>query len=129
MLENGGGDIVNILGLSVFMGIPGKVAVMANKAGIPGLTRGLALEFGPDGIRANALCLGRIEVDRDIENYPNWEKYKDDLLNLSALRRTGSPEEVADVCCFFVSDKSSLITGQVLHVNAGLFPIFDISNV
>lgn len=127
MLKSGGGAIVNILGKTVYTGRAGKGHVIANKAGIPGLTRALALEFGADGIRVNALCLSMIDTDRNLENYDNWESYVDKAVRTTALKRIGEPKEVADVCAFLASDLSSYVTGQVIHVNGGSFPISDMA--
>lgn len=127
MLERGDGAIVNLVGKNVYVGRTGKSHVVANKAGIPGLTRALALEFGPDGIRANAVCPSLIDTDRDLENYENWADYEDKAARITALKRIGDPQEVADVCCFLCSDRSSYVTGQVLHVNGGSFPVMDLA--
>lgn len=125
MIELGDGRILNIVGDSIYSGTTQKTHVMANKAGIPGLTRGLAFEFGPEGIRSNAMSLGLIDTDRDLENYAGWEDVKRRASQKAALRRIGSPKEVADAACFLVSDHASFITGQTIHVNGGTFPITD----
>lgn len=117
------GTIVNIIGQSIYTGAPEKVHVMANKAGLVGLTRGLAQEFGPDGIRVNAACLGLIDTDRDVENYPDWEQYRQAREATTALGRLGTPTEVADAAAFLAGPAASYITGQVLHVNGGSYPI------
>lgn len=127
MMEAGEGAIVNMVGKNVFVGRAGKTHVVANKAGIPGLTRSLALEFGGDGVRVNAVCPSLIDTDRDPANYENWEAYEDKARRVSALKRIGDPQEVADVCCFLCSEKASYVTGQVLHVNGGSFPVMDLA--
>lgn len=127
MLETGGGAIVNVLGKTVYTGRAGKAHVIANKAGIPGLTRALALEFGPDGVRVNAMCLSMIDTERNLDNYDNWESYVDKAARTTALKRIGEPGEVADACRFLASDRASYVTGQVLHVNGGSFPISDMA--
>lgn len=129
MLEQDGGAIVNIVGKSIYTGLQGKTHVIANKAGIPGLTRALALELGEDNIRVNALCLGLINTDRDLENYDDWESHSKKTAQMTALKRNGEPKEVADVCCFLASQRASYVTGQVLHVNGGSFPISDLSSI
>lgn len=127
MIRDGGGAIVNLLGKNVYVGRAGKTHVVANKAGIPGLTRGLALEFGEDGIRANAVCPSLVDTDRDLENYENWDEYADKAARVTALKRIGEPDEVADAVCFLVSERASYVTGQVLHVNGGSFPAMDLA--
>lgn len=123
MIERGKGNIVNIAGITISLGMPGKTHVVANKAGIVGLTRGTALEFGADGVRSNMIVLGVIDTDRDSAKYQSWEDVRDRARDVSALGRVGYPDEVAEVCEYLVSDRSSYITGQVLHVNGGMFPI------
>jgi 3-oxoacyl-[acyl-carrier protein] reductase len=125
MLDRGDGRILNIVGDSAFKGTTQKTHVMAQKAGIPGLTRGLAMEFGPEGVRSNAISLGLIDTDRNLDNYDGWEQKKRRTSQMAALRRIGDPQEIADAALFFVSDRSSFITGQTVHVNGGTFPIFD----
>ncbi|WP_254280435.1 SDR family NAD(P)-dependent oxidoreductase [Haloarcula marina] len=129
MIAAGGGAIVNVVGSSIYTGITEKTHVMANKAGIPGLTRGLALEFGGDGLRANAVCFGLIDTDRDLDNYEGWERYSENVRRSGALGRLGTPGECADAVCYLASERSSYITGQVIHVNGGTFPITDLSAV
>lgn len=127
MMRLGGGSIVNLLGKNVYVGRANKSHVVANKAGIPGLTRSLALEFGPDGIRVNAVCPSLIDTDRNLDNYENWDAYRDKAARTTSLKRLGEPEEVADVCCFLCSDSASYVSGQVLHVNGGSFPVMDLA--
>lgn len=123
MLEAGRGSIVNINGFTAFTGMPDKTHVMANKTGIEGLTRGLAVDFGRDGIRANCLVLGIIDTDRDLDNYEEGSTTIDRLAAASALGRKGSTEEIAEIVRFLCSEESSYITGQTIHANGGLFPI------
>lgn len=127
MMRLGSGAIVNLLGKNVYVGRANKSHVVANKAGIPGLTRSLALEFGPDGIRVNAVCPSLIDTDRNLEHYENWKAYSDKAARTTSLKRLGEPEEVADVCCFLCSDRASYVSGQVLHVNGGSFPVMDLA--
>lgn len=123
MIANESGAIVNILGQSVYSGAPKKVPVMAHKAGLVGLTRGLAQEFGRDGVRVNAACLGLIDTARDVENYPDWKAYQNMRAASTALGRLGTPAEVANVVAFLASPEAAYITGQIVHVNGGSYPI------
>ena len=129
MIEVGGGAIINLVGQTVFTGRPGKGHVVTNKAGILGLTRSLAVEFGPDGIRANTINLDLIDTNRNLDNYEGFAVFENKTARLSALKRNGTPEEVADVCCFLASDRASYVTGQTIHVNGGSFPTMDLTAV
>lgn len=120
MIEAGGGAIVNFLGASAFLGGVGKSHVYASKMGLGGMIRSLAKEFGPDGIRVNGISPGPIDTERDMTDYP--DDLAERMQALTPLGRMGEPREVADACCFLVSDRASYITGQILHVNGGIYP-------
>ena len=121
MIEVGGGAIVNFLGASAFLGGVEKSHVYASKMGQKGMIRSLAKEFGRDGIRVNGISPGPIDTERDMANYPDDLEAR--MSELTPLGRMGEPREVADVCCFLVSDRASYVTGQILHVNGGIYPI------
>jgi 3-oxoacyl-[acyl-carrier protein] reductase len=120
MLSSDGGSIINVLGVTAYYGNRGKAHVYASKTGSIGMLRSLATEFGSEGIRVNGVSPGAIDTERDLSNYPDDELSQ--VVEAIPLGRLGDPEEVADVCCFLASDRSSFMTGQVLHVNGGLFP-------
>lgn len=129
MIKQEIGAIVNIIGITAFTGLPGKTHVVANKMGIVGLTRSLASEFGRDGVRVNALALGPINTDRDRSNYEAWEEMSKRFRQASSLGRLGEPREAANACAFLCSEQASFMTGQVLHVNGGLYPNVNIANI
>ncbi|NGM71309.1 SDR family oxidoreductase [Natronolimnobius sp. AArcel1] len=117
MIESGGGAVVNLIGAMVYLGRSGKSHSYASKMGIEGQVRQLASELGSYGIRVNGLSPGLIDTERD-----GSFDGADELREAIPLGRSGSPEEVAAACCFLASDEASFITGQVLHVNGGLYP-------
>ncbi len=117
MIASGGGSVVNLIGALVYLGRSGKTHSYASKMAIEGQVRQLASELGPEGIRVNGLSPGHIETERE-GPYEHEER----LINAMPLRRKGTVTEVADACCFLASDRSSFITGQVLHVNGGIYP-------
>jgi 3-oxoacyl-[acyl-carrier protein] reductase len=88
--------------------------------GQQGLIRSLAKEFGSDGIRVNGVSPGLVDTERAMSNYP--DDFVERTTKSTPLGRVGTPQEVADACCFLSSDKASFITGQILHVNGGLYP-------
>jgi 3-oxoacyl-[acyl-carrier protein] reductase len=117
MLVDGGGSIVNVASRLAQMGIAETAAYSAAKAGLIGLTRALAREFGTRGIRVNAVAPGPIETDMTTDLLAS-EEGKRRLRDL-ALGRFGLPQEVATAVIFLLSDASSLFTGQTLNPNAG----------
>ncbi len=117
MLERGGGTIVNIASRLGQMGVAETAAYSAAKAGLIGLTRALAREFGPRGIRVNAVAPG-ITVTPMTEALLDSEEGRRRLRD-SALGRFGRADEVADAVLFLLSDASALFTGQTLNPNAG----------
>lgn len=104
-------------------GIGGHANYGAAKAGIIGLTRSLALELGPEGIRVNAVAPGFIDTrmtrDHAVRDRITWEEFAGAAAAEAALGRIGRPEEVASVVDFLVSEASSYVTGQVLYVTGG----------
>jgi len=119
MLQNGGGSIVNICSRLGQMGVAETAAYSAAKAGLIGLTRSLAREFGPRGIRVNAVAPFVTVTDMTTDLIDSEEGRR--RLGQAALGRYGTAGEVADAVIFLLSDASSLFTGQTLNPNAGTY--------
>ncbi|HSL75824.1 MAG TPA: 3-oxoacyl-ACP reductase family protein [Candidatus Limnocylindrales bacterium] len=117
MLEQGSGSIVNIASRLGQMGIAETAAYSAAKAGLIGLTRSLAREFGAKGIRINAVAPG-VTLTEMTENLVETEAGKARLRDM-ALGRFGRADEVAEAVVFLLSDRASLFTGQTLNPNSG----------
>ena len=117
MIERGSGTIVNIASRLGQIGVAETAAYSAAKAGLIGLTRALAREFGPRGIRVNAVAPGVVETGMTTELVDSEEGRR--RLRDMALGRFGRPDEVADAVIFLLSDASSLFLGQTLNPNAG----------
>ena len=117
MLERGSGTIVNIASRLGQMGIPETAAYSAAKAGLIGLTRSLAAEFGPRGIRVNAVAPGLTitEMTTDLADSEAGRQ----RLRAMPLGRYGRADEVADAVLFLLSDASALFLGQTINPNAG----------
>ena len=119
MLDQGGGSIVNVASRLGQMGIPETAAYSAAKAGLIGLTRSLAREFGGRGIRVNAVAPGFTvtEMTADLAETETGRQRLRDM----PLGRFGRADEVAEAVVFLLSDKASLFLGQTLNPNAGGF--------
>ena len=116
----GGGAIVNMSSVHGLLAEPGQLVYETLKAGVIGLTRQLAVEYGPDGIRVNAICPGHIVTER---MEVRWREHPDTLRFFAEqypLRRTGTPNDIANAIVFLCSDEASFITGQALVVDGGL---------
>ncbi|HEV8403531.1 MAG TPA: 3-oxoacyl-ACP reductase family protein [Candidatus Limnocylindrales bacterium] len=117
MVERGSGTIVNVASRLGQMGVAETAAYSAAKAGLIGLTRALAREFGPRGIRVNAVAPGVTVTDMTTDLVDSEEGRR--RLRDMALGRFGRADEVADAVLFLLSDASALFLGQTLNPNAG----------
>ncbi|XP_043475345.1 estradiol 17-beta-dehydrogenase 8 [Leptopilina heterotoma] len=119
MIESGvanGGSIINISSIIGKIGNMGQCNYAASKAGVVALTRTAAMEFGIFGIRVNAILPGFIDTPM-IASVP--EKVKEMFIGMIPLKRTGKPEEVAEVITFLASDRSSYVNGTSIEVAGG----------
>lgn len=117
MLVRGAGRIVNVSSVAATLGGRGQINYAAAKAGLEAMTRVLALELGRKGILVNAVAPGVIEGAMSARLR---REHGDAVLNSIAVRRFGTPEEVAGVIAFLLADDARYITGQVLHVDGGM---------
>ena len=122
MLEAGWGRIVNISSSSTHSGTPMKSHYVAAKSGVNGLTKSLALEYGPRGVTVNAVPPGFVDTPmlRNAQHRGDFGRNTlDDLIAATPVRRIGRPEDIAAACAFLASDEAGYITGQILGVNGG----------
>lgn len=120
MIEAGWGRIVNISSSSTHSGQPFMSPYVAAKSAVNGLTKSLALEYGPDGITVNAVPPGFI--DTPMLRKAEQRGFLGDTqkqINETPVRRMGRPEDIAAACAFLISEEASYITGQILGVNGG----------
>lgn len=116
MLKRHSGCIINISSMWGITGASCEVHYSAAKAGVIGLTKALAKELGPSGIRVNCVAPGVIKTDM-LKSFSDDELK--DLAESIPLCRLGTPEDVAEAVLFLASDKASFITGQTLSVDGG----------
>lgn len=112
------GRIINISSVVAFMGNPGQANYSASKAGIVGLTKTTAKEYASRGITANAVAPGFITTAMT-DALP--ENVKEDMKRAIPLGRFGTTDDVANAVVFLASPEAGYITGQVIHVNGGMY--------
>jgi NAD(P)-dependent dehydrogenase (short-subunit alcohol dehydrogenase family) len=118
MAARGAGSIINVSSISGLVGTPRRAAYAATKGAIDAMTRSLAIEYGPAGIRVNAVAPGVIDTAL-------WARNKaipwvvEQVTAQIPLRRWGTPEDVADVIVFLASDAARYVTAQTISVDGG----------
>jgi meso-butanediol dehydrogenase / (S,S)-butanediol dehydrogenase / diacetyl reductase len=123
----GAGSIVLMSSVSALVGATGSAAYTASKAALLGLTRSLAVDYGPRGIRTNAVCPGWVETpmaDEDMDELATSHGItRDEAYSMATarvpLRRPAKPVEIAACCLFLASDESSIVNGAILVADGG----------
>ena len=118
MLKLKWGRVINITSTSASIGNKGQSNYSAAKAGVEAFTKSLAREVGKRNITINSIAPGFISTDMTEQNDAVNSQ---DLINEIPLGRFGKPEEVAHLASFLCSEEASYITGQILHINGGLY--------
>jgi len=118
MLKQRHGSIINMSSIVGVQGNAGQTNYAASKAGIIGFSKSVALELGSRNIRCNVIAPGFIETEMTQKlDEATVQSWRDGI----PLKRGGSPEDIANTCLYLASDLSSYVTGQVLHVDGGMY--------
>lgn len=119
MKEAGGGSIINFSSISYMMGNTGYPLYTSANAGINGMTRSLAREFGPDKIRVNALAPGWVLTEKQLELWADPASLEAHLAK-QCLKEHLVPQDIVDATLFLASDASRMMTGQAMVVDGGV---------
>jgi NAD(P)-dependent dehydrogenase (short-subunit alcohol dehydrogenase family) len=119
MKTRGGGAIINISSITFFLGKWDRLLdYVSTKGAVVGFTKALARELGPEGIRVNCIAPGAFPTDAE-KIHPDPEGYNRFVLENQAIKRRGTPTDMAKAVLFFASDLSDFVTGQSLLVDGG----------
>ena len=116
MISKGGGSIINISSMWGLVGSSCEVHYSTAKAALIGMTKALAKELGPSGIRVNAIAPGLIDTDM---NSSLSKQDIEELVDSTPLMRIGTPDDIASIACFLAGDGASFITGAVINASGG----------
>ena len=119
MLERKAGCIINISSMAAQYGLPKVIAYSASKTAIDGMTRAMAVELGPKGIRVNAIAPGFIYSDMTAKALDSDPERKAKVFNRTPMGIMGQPSDIGDAALFLASDAAKYITGVVLPVDGG----------
>lgn len=120
MIEQGAGSIVNIASVEGIEGMSGALSYTVSKGGVVQLTRTMALDYAPHGIRVNCVCPGLIDTPlTQMLHDPALKSVREQMIGWHAMGRAGRPEEVAAAILFLASDDASFVTGHPLVVDGG----------
>lgn len=119
MIEKGSGSIINISSMASQYGIPKVIAYSASKGAIEAMTRAMAVELSPKGIRVNCIAPGFIATEMSAKALNNDKERKDKVLSRTPMGALGLPADIGDAVLFLAASSSAYITGVVLPVDGG----------
>ncbi len=121
MLKQGSGSVINLASVEGLEGMQQQAAYNASKGGVVLLTRSMAVDYAPQGIRVNCLCPGLIETPMtNLLKAEELKAVREAFIKLHPIGRAGQPEEVAAAALFLASDDASFVTGHALVVDGGM---------
>lgn len=120
MREAGGGSVVNIASVHGLLMATNHLVYETAKSAVIGMTKAMACDHGPDGIRVNAICPGHIVTEKGAKRWAQNPSMHALFVEQYPVRRTGVPDDIANAIRFLVSDEASFITGHALVVDGGL---------
>ncbi len=122
MVERKQGSIINMASALGLTAMEDRFAYTVTKHAVVGLTRSIALDFGPTGVRVNCICPGRVEtpfVQQRLKEYPDPEKYRAQMVSSHAQKRMAQPWEIAGAAVYLASDESAFVTGSTFVIDGG----------
>ena len=118
MISQGSGSIISISSITAQVGVPRGLPYVASKGGLDAMTRSLAVEWAPNGVRVNAVAPGYFETDMT-QGMRNNEGLSSGLLKTIPMGRFGKPDEIGGIIVFLASDEASYVTGQCFVIDGG----------
>jgi len=122
MIARCNGSIINLGSVAALIGMESRFAYTVSKHAIMGMTRAMALDHGPSGVRINCICPGRTQtpfVEQRLREYADPEVFMNQMVAPHALKRLGQPWEIAAAALYLASDASMNVTGSALSVDGG----------
>ncbi len=122
MIARRSGSIINIGSVAAITGMESRFAYTITKHAVMGMTRAMAMDHGPTGVRINCICPGRTQtpfVEARLREYSNPEDYLKQMVAPHALKRMAQPSEIAGAALYLASDESAFVTGSALVIDGG----------
>lgn len=120
LIERGGGSVINTASVAALKGSRNAHAYAASKGGIVALTRAMAVTYGRNGVRVNAICPGVIDTDMIHETLLGSDAQTTAIQRMTPMARIGTADDIAQMALFLASDAGAFVTGQAIPVDGGV---------